>query len=292
MEGSVEVDTGSLPTAQPSQVQDTTVDEGGEESQSDNQDIQQTGNEVKDKAKIEYTDKGTKLDQNPQSAVHQELANAKRQIANYEKVLGTPDLLIRFAKESGMTLTEAKAELKDQQDKLEEFTADKFQTAEDVAKALNAINSKFALSSKAYEDKVSRLEHEIRSLTDGRRLESVAANLNTDISETRGKYPELDPKSPSYDLGLEQEISQLYHELDFDEQAGVYRGKISLKNIADRIMRAAGKFREKGTQDAQTVIVDKTKGRVITSGKPSRDATESPDAGTTIASRISNMMRK
>src|SRR5258706_5905157 len=108
VEGSVQVDGGSLPSASQSQGQgdqggqssdtgDTGVKktdgaQGAEGDQSEGTQSEGTQGDTGEQGE-QTTDKGTKLDPNPQSAVHQKLANAERLIGDFKKVLGSPELL-------------------------------------------------------------------------------------------------------------------------------------------------------------------------------------------------------
>lgn len=293
-EGSVEVDQGGVPTI--SDDNQDTQDESLEESQEvesedevedQTQDTQQE--ESSDEEGVEYTEKGTKLDTNPQSAAYQQLANERRVRQQYEQVLNNPDMLKKYAKEMGLSLSEAKEDI---QEKKIEFSADKFKTAEDVAQAFNEISSSFDARAKQYESTINELRQQLTGLSQGTRADRVLNTLSRDIEAVRGKYPELNPKSPTYDAGLEREIGEFYYSLDFDPQTNSYRGEHSFADITDRMMRAAGKARQKGSQDAQTQVKTKKAGKVVTSKKPtSREGSEPSDPSSTIASRISKLYK-
>jgi len=238
------------------------------------------------------TEKGTKLDPNPESAVHQKLANAEKRLKDYETVLRSPELLRKYAKDAHISLTEAKEEIKDAKDDAEEFSADKFQTAEDIAKALNALRSGFNTKTKESEKIISDLQAEIKGLAEVRQVESVQNTIKQDISEMREKYPELNPKSSSYNPKLEEKIGKLFADVDFDEQKGAFKGKTSIAKIADAIMESAVEAKKKGSEEAQTVIKERNAGKIVTSEKATKKTeSESEDAGTTIASRIANAVK-
>lgn len=270
--------------------QDVSIDES---SQDDSQELnnqtdetQETDSEGED-GEAQYTEKGTKLDPNPQSAVHQELANARRQIQQMEGLLTNPVLLKRYAEQNGMTLAEAKADIKEDQEEqeelIEEFTPDKLQTIGDVAKALNSIRSTTSKTIKELKAENQRLREGYNGISSSRELERVATNMEKDITTVRAKYPELNPSSPNFDKELEQSIGELYNELDFDPTTQTFRGKVSIAKIADRVMGAAKIARKQGSRQAQTDVRVKQAGKVNQSkGKSGGTSTQ----GLTIAQKI------
>lgn len=234
--------------------------------------------------KTELTEKGTKVDPDPKSAVHQELANAKVRITQMERVLSSPELLRKFAKDSGMSLTEAEAEIKGEvKDEAKAFDSDSFKTGKDVANAFNKI-------SKTQNDLVAenkRLRDDLIGVNSSRRAEQIASTMQNDIATVREKYPELDPKSSEYDADLEKELSEFYAELDRDERTGGFRGKVSIARLADRLMKARGGAKKKGSDEAKTNIKTKQAGKVNTSSKSvSKETEDSKNPATTIAQRI------
>lgn len=252
-------------------------------------DTQETGSEGEDGGdQTQYTEKGTKLDPNPQSAVHQQLANAKRQIQQMEGILTNPNLLKRYAEQNGMTLAEAKADVKEQQDDVEdaiqEFSPDQFKTSGDVAKALNSIRQETTKTIKELKAENQRLREGYQGINSSRKLERVANNMERDITTVREKYPELNPGSPDFDKELEQSIGELYHELDFDPATQTFRGEVSIAKIADRVMKAAKRAGKQGSRKAQTDVKVKQAGKV-TSGQGKSKS--SGDTGNlTIAQKI------
>ena len=133
-----EVDNGNLPFV--------SNDESEESEEIETRDEENPGEEETPEAEEELdgngnpivkTEKGTILDPNPQSAIHQQLANERRIRENYEKVLGNPELLRKYAKEAGISLEEAKAEIKEE---TKRFSPERFTKAQDIADALNEIN--------------------------------------------------------------------------------------------------------------------------------------------------------
>lgn len=293
MEGSVQTDEGGVPsttteTAQPAEGTKTETTEdvkAGEGTQATETQTEETS-DANGKAKL--TEKGTKLDPDPLTAAHQELANERKLRGQYEMVLKSPELLRKFAKEAGYTLEEAKEALEE-----EVYSADKLQTGEDVAKALNEVRTTSVKEIRTTKELLTSLQKEVAELKAERQVGRVTSTLTSDVSAIREKYPVLNPKDPSYDPELEKEIGKMYRDLDYDEERGSFRGNISLLRLTDRIMRAANAGRKKGSEEAQTDIRVKERGKVVTSSKSSSgEGTESDDPGTAIAQRIAKSLKR
>lgn len=284
MEGSVQVDEGGFPTStQSTTTDDTSVTDVKAEGQTETQG--ETGE------KPELTEKGTKRDPNPESAVHQELANTRAKLKDFETVLRSPELLRKFAKEAGYSLEEAKAAIEEEKEDL--YSADKLQTSEDVAKALNEMKSLSKKETSGYKAEIEALKKQISDFTAREQSDRIVTTMSSEISAVREKYPSLNPKDPSYDKELEKEIGEMYYDLDFDKESNSFRGKVSLANITDRVMRAAGKAGKKASEEAQTDIKVKERGKVTTSSKPSTgESAQSDDPGTAIAQKIARYFKK
>lgn len=238
------------------------------------------------KEEVKYTEKGTKLDPNPASAAYQQLANERRVRQQYEQVLQNPALLQRYLEESGMTKAEQK-EVK------QAFDANSFQTADDVAKAFNDIQSGYQSKVQELESTVRTLKSELSGLGRSRRLEQVANKMQSDAVSARAKYPELDPKSADYDPDLEKAVADFYRMSDFDQQSGSFMGRQSIAEIADIVMKAVSKARKSGSKQAQTTIKQKSLGKVVTSSKSSSGSPkETGDPGATIAQRINKLLNE
>jgi hypothetical protein len=234
---------------------------------------------------VQYTEKGTKLDPDPMSAAHQQLANERRIRQQYEQVLRDPQALKRYMQESGFSETEIKQEQK------KRFTSEQIKDADDLVNVLNQMSDDFDSRSKAYEQKIQELQGNLTGMGRQRQLESVTSKMQSEIGQVAEKYPELNPKSSSYDPELEKAVAGMFHEIDFDESAGFYRGRYSLLSVADKMMSAAKKARSKGSEDAQTQVRQKVAGKVVTSNKvSSREESSSDDPSTEIARRISKAM--
>ena len=241
---------------------------------------------------IVRTEKGTKLDPNPQSQVHQQLANERRIRENYERVLGDPEALRKYAKEAGMTLEEAKAEIKDDAKK---FSPDRFKTAQDIADVLNELQGGLETTIKEIKAENQRLRGELSGISSSRQVERVATTMQSDIGSIQEKYPQLNPKSPDYDPALEKEIGSFYHELDAvdpNDPSKGYRGQFSLAKITERFMRVRGEGAKRGSQQAQTTVKTKIAGKVVTSSRSdSKDTQVSSAPGTSIAQKVARALK-
>lgn len=246
----------------------------------DSNESQETNESGEGEEKVQYTQKGTKLDPNPLSAAHQQLANERRIRQQYEQVLNNPEILRRYMEESGFT----EKEIQKEQEK--RFSPDQIKTAEDLTNILNELTGDFEKRTKAYEQKIQALENTIGGFGQVRRVEAVATKMRNEAETIRNKYPELDPKSSDYDQELDKAVTQLYHQMDYDPRSGSYTGQHSLVDIADQIMIAAQKAQKKASQDAQTRVRERQAGQVITSKKPSQDVSKSNNPATEIAKRI------
>lgn len=286
-EGSVLVDEGSFPTSS------NDVADSYEENESVENESEETESSEGEE-QVEYTEKGTKLDPNPQSAVHQQLANAKRQIQQMEQVLGNQDLLRRYAEQNGMTLTQAKAEIKEEQndakDEIEEISPDSLNTKEDLARAFNQIRTSALKEIRSLKEENQRLRDGFEGVSSSQEAARVYSFMQSEVSTIQEKYPELNPKNQEYDADLEGEIASLYEELDFDPQKNSFRGKVSLVKLTDRVMSAAGKAKKVGSRQAQTEVKVKQKGKVVTGKSESKEAPSSTDPGTAIAQKISKAL--
>jgi hypothetical protein len=294
-EGSTEVDGGNVPYQEVEESNDEIEvrddDQGEGESQTEVTETEGEG-EGEGGQKPQLTEKGTKLDPNPLSAAHQQLANERKLRAQYEQVLSDPALLKRYAKEAGMTLEEAKAEIKDEKAKL--YTPDRFKSAQDLADVLNELQGNFTQVNQTVaqlKEENQRLRGELTGISGSRQLERVANNMGNDINAIQSAYPQLNPKSPEYDPELEKEIGSFYHELDFDPSTGGYRGQYSLAKITERFMRVRGEGAKRGSQQAQTIVKTRQAGRVVTSSKGgSKDTPTASNPGTSIAQKIAKTL--
>jgi len=289
-EGSVEIDEGSLPTT-------TINDDSSQDETIENRDDTQ-GNQTTDdqgeqgEDQEQRTDKGTRLDPNPLNAAHQQLANANRLVKDYQDVLLNPDKLRKYAVASGLTLAEAKAEIKEEAKAL--YTPEMFDSKESLAGTLNKMQTGFQTELQALRDENKRLSEGFTGFSQSRHVERVASVMSQETTAVQEKYPELNSKKPEYDSALEEGIANLFTNLDAVDPKDLsqgFKGQHSLAELTDLVMGAAGKARAKGSQRAQTDIRVKQAGRVVTSSKNnSQEPESSKDAGTVIAQRIAKAM--
>jgi hypothetical protein len=251
--------------------------------------------ETEDKA--ELSEKGTKLDPNPLSRAHQELANEKRLRTQMEQVLASPKLLAQFMEEQygikAPVTTEPKGQDAPQTPDVKEFKAEDLESLDDVAVVLNTLQKGFAEKTQSYESEIKALKSQVEQLTQGGRDLQVANKLAEEVSGLK-KEPELDSESPDFVEGLEQKIAEQYYKLDFDVNTGRFRGNYSLDEIARNFLEAVRMGKTKGSIKAQTVVKDKTSGKVVTS--PKVDDTggdeENLSAQASIAQGVSKLFRK
>lgn len=299
-EGSSEIDNGTVPYVSDqgsSENDEIEVREEGEGEGEGSAKPEGEG-EGEGEGKPTLTEKGTKLDPNPQSAIHQQLANERKIRAQYEQVLSDPTLLRKYAKEAGISLEEAKAEIKEEQKKL--YTPENFKSAQDLANALNELQGNFTKVNEtitSLKEENQRLRGELDGINGSRRVEQVASIMGNDVAIVREKYPQLNPKSPEFDPELEKEIGSFYFELDAVDQSDPskgFKGQYSLAKITDRFMRVRGEGAKKGSQQAQTIVKTKQAGKVVTSvkGDTKDTATQSSDPGTSIAQKIARTLGK
>jgi hypothetical protein len=298
-EGSVFVEGSDMEESEDSSLETTNeeseVQTEAEKQGKDNSQKQETESEVApvQKSDVKVTEKGTKLDENPLSAVHQKLANAERRVKDMEAVLRDPETLMRYLDVSGYKKGEtAKAETK-AIEPLMKIDVNKLQTAEDVAEMLNGLQTSFMEKINKSEETITNLTKQLQSLGESRRVDQISSIMSSDVSKIRGEYPELDPKSGEgvYNSELEKDIAELYHSLDYDEHTGKYKGSISLYQIAKQVMSAASKARKQGSEQAQTEVRNKQTGKIVTSSnKTTAKESESSDPGLTIASRVSRAL--
>jgi len=252
-----EVDTDEVETSEE-------ISEETQESDTPDQDDSgESGKENQDTSEEQLTEKGTKLDPNPLSAAHQQLANERKIRQQYEQLLSNPQLLSQYIKSQyGSPVANQQVE----QPEIKEYKADDFESLDDVANVVNNLQKSFVEKTKSYEEKIMQLSNAVSLLTRSATQDKVASNIEREVIGLQG-IKELDPKSPEFIDGLEEEIVSLYHRLDFDENTGTYRGQYSIAEIGKSIVEAAKKARQAGSQKAQTIIKRKAEGRVTTSSK-------------------------
>jgi len=218
------------------------------------------------KSETKLTEKGTKLDPNPQSAVHQQLANEKAKSQQYEKVLRNPQLLSQYMK------TQFKGTPEKEQPKTEakEYKADDFEKLSDVANVVNTLQKNFADKTKSSEEKITELKNTISTIVGQGQRQQVASNIERDIG-TISKLPEFDSKSPDYVKGLQEQITKRFKELDFDENTKLFRGQHSIAQIAKDAISNINLGKKAGSLKTQTIVKNKSAGKVKVSPKVDED---------------------
>jgi hypothetical protein len=232
----------------------------------------------------EKTEKGTRLDPDPLSRANQLRANAEAEMRQYHALLNDPERLEAYVSE----LKKEKGVAQPPQEEVTPVDPDKLETIDDLrnfAKYLQTNTQK----------EVSQLKQQLYGINQERVEEQTAKHIGSEIDRVRSKYPELrDTNSdgtlnPHYNKELDDLVSDMYEELDFNPQTRKFMGKISLERIADKIMRVRGLGEGEGSRKAQTDIIDKRRGRIsgtrtITDSSQPDESKLSPSA--TIAERI------
>lgn len=281
--------------------------EEGKDNKSEQADNQQSeeGNEDQNQgdgtqdSKQDKTEKGTKLDPNPQSAVHQQLANERRTRGQMEKVLADPALLAQFVeKQYGIKMPVSGAQSEGQGDQgqsavtTKKWTAKDFESLDDVADKFNGLQDSFSQEIANRDKEIKTLKDQIGGIQDNGRLRSIAESAESDVSSLKS-IPELTPNNPDFIEGLEGQIASLYHRLDFDEDTQQYRGQYSIKEIGKSLIETARAAKKAGVKRGQTIVRDKTGGQIRTSpGSKDAPDRETMTAGASIAAGIADMFKK
>lgn len=263
--------------------------EEGEPSEEDNQEPK-------------LTEKGTKLDPNPQSAVHQELANERRVRTQMEQVLSDPKLIARFVEDTyGIkmpvegeqgTPAEQAPQASTEKPLGKKLTADDIKSVADVADRFNALQEEFQQVVSERDKKIAELSQQLGTISTREEATQLLNSLSTQV-QSLSSEPELDPKSPEFIEGLEQKIGDAYHALDFDPKTSRYLGKVSLEQIGRQMIEVAREGRKSGVQSSQTTVIDKNRGKTPRSQSKGKTApnTDKMAPGDSIAAGISKMFK-
>lgn len=251
--------------------QDESSENNSEEAdnQQDEEGNKDGDDENSQQPKQEKTEKGTKLDPNPKSAVHQQLANERRIRTQMEQVLASPELIAKFVREQyGIEIPTAKgaaapAATETKPVTTQKWTAKDFESLEDVAEKFNGLQEQFTSEIQKRDEEIKGLKGQLGGMSERGRILQIADSLEGDVKALSAE-PELNPNSPEFIPGLEDEIGALYHKLDFDEASGMYRGNYSMREIGESIIKTARTAKKAGSQRAQTIVKDKTGGRIRT----------------------------
>lgn len=286
--------------------QDETETEEAEETE-ETEEAESEDGETEGDEEVKKTEKGTKLDPNPESAAHQLLANAKRDIEQRDKVLADPALLAKFIENQyGVKVdinkkdepTETKTEVAEVKvPEFKEYKAEDLENLDDVAGVINGMQKNFVEQTKSLVDQIKTRDAEIKQLStavneilQNGRDQQIASSLEQARNSLQ-QEPELNPKDPDFVEGLEEDIVAEFNRLDFDEKTGRYRGEHSLKEVGDRIISVARKATKKGSAKAQTIVKTKTPGKIKTSPKAGGEGkgSENMDPSSSIAAGISKL---
>lgn len=228
-----------------------------EKSETEEKETKSTNDQEQKDEKSELTEKGTKLDSNPLSRVNQELANERAKIREYEKVLNDPTLLKSYVAQFEKAPKEQEAPKTQEKEMREEDV----KTTEDLHIYLKQQNEKLS-------QKMKELDSTIQTVKSSQKEAVIANTISNDIATVRETYPELDPKSESYNADLDASVGAMYELIDYDKESKQFRGNVKITDIANIIMKASGSSKQKGLQEAQTIVKDKRSGKV-TSGSSS-----------------------
>lgn len=243
------------------------------------------------------TDKGTKLDPNPESAVHQELANARREAEEYRQFMSDPQSVKRYLEElerdAGNITGENRQEIQERAvDENVVTDPSKIVTPEDFQSYVKFLTNDVQ---KAKQD----LLNERNSIREQNQESAVNSRLVNEIDSLQNKYSFLKDKNddgtlnPNFDKELEKEIADQFEELDKDPRTGKYLGKVSITAIAERAIRIRKLGEATGNKNAQTNVVDKRHGAIRTGSGGSSSSDESKMTSTQlIASRMANARRR
>lgn len=257
------------------QVETTTEDDQEDESeQTDNQDSEEGDEDKKSEDESQQpklTEKGTKEDPNPESAVHQNLANERRVRGQMETVLADPKLIAKFVKSQygiempipGTSTEESKGEVKETIP-TKKWTAKDFENIEDVADKFNQLQESFSQIQSDKDKKIETLQKQVDGVLTTGRMTRIADSTTSDVKSLRTE-PELNPSSPDFIPGLERQIALSYKQLDFDKESGTFKGQFSMKEIGEQFIAIAREARKAGVKKGQTIIRDKTGSKVRTS---------------------------
>jgi hypothetical protein len=255
------------------QAEDTQEQDPKAPSQADKSDPQE---------KPQYTEKGTKLDSNPMSAINQQLANERAKARQYEDFLNDPAKVKAYLEE-----LERERGASQPAPTGEEIRPEQIQTVEDVQKYLGQERAKDR-------QELEELKRYVGQFSQVQGQLAIGDKIRNDIAQVRQKYPELDPNSPDYDEALEKGLGELYEELDLDQKSGTFRGQVSLGKLAERFMSAAKRGEKQGSRRAQTAVSERRVGRVRTGAKDKGEEVDEAklSPSQTIASRMQRAYRR
>jgi len=199
------------------------------------------------------TEKGTKLDPDPQSALHQQLANERRARIELEEKLKV------LAKQAQAN----QAQPQDQKPK-QYIDPSKLNTKDELANVLN-----FAFS--VIEKQNQQLQEYGGQIKGSQERQAEVANFQSFASEAQEvfkKFPELDEENKDYyNRALDEKLTSLYKKSAYDSNGRLLRNRPSFVEFATDFMTAVNSARQAGKGDAQTRIVQKQMGQSLKTSK-------------------------
>lgn len=210
------------------------------------------------------TDKGTKLDPNPMSALNQEYKNALSKVGRYEAVLNNPVMLRQYLAElegeKGGNNNGGEEEID-----ISKLDTSKLETVEDIQEYAAKLQ-------KGFQQKIAKIESQFTQGAQTQQIKDLGTKISNEVTEVQNQIPELrelnadGSKNPSFDPKLDDFIGSLYEEFDLDPKTKFFRGQIGFKRLATAIMSAVKYGETRASKKAGTVIVDKTHGRIMDKG--------------------------
>jgi hypothetical protein len=231
-------------------VEETTVDSEATENETldENQEhIKNTDDtsseESEADAESDKTDKGTKLAEDPLSRANQLRANTEAELRKAVEY-------IRHLE------SKAKAPVTEKKENELFLDASKIETKEDLQKFADSLN-------KFYGSKFAEMESKVSNTTMERFVEKTQDRVAGSIKQVQDKYAVFrefnsdGTKNPDYDKELDKELSEMYESLDFDKQRGIFRGQVSVLNLAERLMKSYEKGKGYGSNSTKKQVLDK-----------------------------------
>ncbi len=225
--------------------EDTSQETGKVNSKPQDQDVSQDQDE-------DLTEKGTKLDADPQSALHQQLANEKR-----ARII---------AEDKAKALEEARVSKdQDQDQKPKQYIdASRLNSKEELANVLNYAFSVIEKQNNQLKEYGGQIKGSQEQQADLSNFQSFAS----EAQEVFKKYPELDEENKDYyNEALDQKLTSLYKRSAYDRQGKLLRNRPSFAEFASDYMEAVNSARQAGKGDAQTRIVQKQIGQSVKTSK-------------------------
>jgi hypothetical protein len=208
----------------------------------------------------ELTEKGTRLDPDEKTALHQQLANERRARMDTE--------------ERALRILEAYQKTQEPQKPKEEdkplIDVSRLENAEDVRNA-------FAQAEKvirSYKDELDTIKGQLGQSTNFIQENENYSRLQSEITSVRS-MPELQPGSPKYSEHLEQRIHDGYKKIAYDQYGRLQLNRPSLEDYASNLVETFRLAQKAGSSQAQKRVVQKTMGRSNSNNKRvTTDSTE------------------